>query len=337
MTLTTFMRTYKGQNVDYDGTGGIRQTVLDSRINEVWLKRYISFITKRVNRELPEYFVTERHHIIPKSLFYSYKKANRKENYIVLTVREHWIAHLILYKAFPECKSLATAAAFMGITRIHDFNSHQYSNLINDWKKSASESAKKINKERKGNSQYTENKRKAALKGYEKNPILKTQISKKIKELWEEDAYKEKTLSAIRKVNASEEHRRKVADTKRKMFNNPENSQLKKEISLNMTEIWKDDNYKTTQTESHKKAWNDEAKRKRMQEGKNKAWENQQLRKKQSEIIKESYKNPAVRLNYAKGRLKIIMRSLEKNPTNEILIQKKNRWLLEIKQLEEAV
>ena len=333
MTLTTFVNTYLGKKVDFE----IRESVLSSEVNELWLKRYVSFIEKRMNRSLPEGLITEKHHIIPKCLFYSYKKANKKENYIILTVREHWIAHLILYKSFPECKSLATSAAFMGITRIDNFNSRQYSNLIKDWKMSASANAKKFNQERKRNAQYTENKRKASLKVYEDNPLLKQQISKKLKDLWKDEKFREKTVLAIQKVCSTEDFKIKCSNTQKARFNSNDGKKLKETISNNMLKTWSDENYKKNQINSHKDAWKDGDKRKRMQDGKMKAWENQQLRKKQSEIIKESYKNPAVRLNYAKGRLKIIMRSLEKNPTDEKLIQKKDRWLLEIKQLEVAV
>jgi hypothetical protein len=58
--------------------------------------RYIKFIETRKLRTIPEETYTERHHIVPISLGGS----DDEVNIICLTAREHFIAHLILWKAY---------------------------------------------------------------------------------------------------------------------------------------------------------------------------------------------------------------------------------------------
>jgi hypothetical protein len=53
---------------------------------------YESLITKRQTTPATGY--TERHHILPKSL----SGSDDLSNLVVLTGREHWVAHLLLYK-----------------------------------------------------------------------------------------------------------------------------------------------------------------------------------------------------------------------------------------------
>ncbi len=61
------------------------------------LDRYIKFIDSRPSRlNKSEKYYLENHHKFPKSL----GGIDLKENMILLTAREHFIAHLILWKAF---------------------------------------------------------------------------------------------------------------------------------------------------------------------------------------------------------------------------------------------
>lgn len=58
-----------------------------------YLKHYCNLIRKTENRTPPEGY-TERHHIFPKSIF------GNNNRVVVLTAREHYIAHALLEKAF---------------------------------------------------------------------------------------------------------------------------------------------------------------------------------------------------------------------------------------------
>jgi hypothetical protein len=74
-------------------------------INYHYKNRYDKFITsiKNSNRNLTSY--TEKHHIIPKCL----NGSDEPDNLITLTLREHHLAHWLLWKAYPENRSLESA------------------------------------------------------------------------------------------------------------------------------------------------------------------------------------------------------------------------------------
>ena len=64
---------------------------------EPHLSRYINFIESRPIR-CSQKFKTNIHHILPKSM----GGEGNIENVIILTHREHFIAHLILWKCYGE-------------------------------------------------------------------------------------------------------------------------------------------------------------------------------------------------------------------------------------------
>ncbi|MGD9678098.1 MAG: NUMOD3 domain-containing DNA-binding protein [Vulcanibacillus sp.] len=75
-----------------------------SEENKIHLERYKRFILSRPVRKFKRNENLNRHHILPKSL----RGNNAKENFIILTTREHYIAHLILWK----CGYLKMCQAF---------------------------------------------------------------------------------------------------------------------------------------------------------------------------------------------------------------------------------
>ena len=72
-----------------------------------YLNRYIKFISSiKSNRNIDTY--CEMHHICPSSLFPEYKSlVEYKWNGILLTAREHFIAHWMLARAFNKCMGFA--------------------------------------------------------------------------------------------------------------------------------------------------------------------------------------------------------------------------------------
>jgi hypothetical protein len=70
-------------------------------------KHYNSLIERAQNRAFEGY--TEKHHVIPKCLGGS----NRPENLARLTAEEHFVAHQLLVKLYPNVGGLAYAAMFM--------------------------------------------------------------------------------------------------------------------------------------------------------------------------------------------------------------------------------
>lgn len=70
-------------------------------LNNKWTKIYFQLIEKRSQILLTKKSCyCEKHHIIPKSLGGS----NNKDNIVVLTAREHFIAHLLLTKMVSNHK-----------------------------------------------------------------------------------------------------------------------------------------------------------------------------------------------------------------------------------------
>ena len=65
-----------------------------------YTKWYYQLVENVQNRILPEETYIERHHIIPVSLGGS----NKKENIVILTAREHYIAHALLWKMTMDLK-----------------------------------------------------------------------------------------------------------------------------------------------------------------------------------------------------------------------------------------
>lgn len=72
-----------------------------------YLKHYGSLIERAKNRVMGGY--SEKHHIIPKCLGGS----DEKENLVILTAREHYVAHQLLVKIYPGNRKLAYAALMM--------------------------------------------------------------------------------------------------------------------------------------------------------------------------------------------------------------------------------
>jgi hypothetical protein len=99
-------------------------------------KIYNDLVAKCVVRGLDKkvlngYF--EKHHILPVCL----GGTDDPSNFVMFTAKEHFIAHMLLWKAYPEDLSLASAAFFMRNTRDerNKFNSKLYSKLSEDYSK----------------------------------------------------------------------------------------------------------------------------------------------------------------------------------------------------------
>lgn len=71
--------------------------------NKHYVSRYIKYITKYSNSNSNSSEVIEKHHILPKSLFPEYENLRKNSwNMAKLTPRQHFIAHKILCKVYPE-------------------------------------------------------------------------------------------------------------------------------------------------------------------------------------------------------------------------------------------
>jgi len=68
-------------------------------------KHYDFLMEKANNRELPKDVYSEKHHILPKCLGGN----NNKENVVKLLPKEHYVAHLLLFRLHPNKQKLAFA------------------------------------------------------------------------------------------------------------------------------------------------------------------------------------------------------------------------------------
>lgn len=107
-------------------------------------KHYDRLINRAKNRNITGY--TEKHHIIPRCM----GGEDKGENLVRLTAREHFIAHLLLWKMYPNSKGLINAVQIMCV---HS-SGNRVNNRMYSWlKKKFSEemSSKQCGK---NNSQY---------------------------------------------------------------------------------------------------------------------------------------------------------------------------------------
>lgn len=80
---------------------------------------YDQIIERSKTRTLDTY--TEKHHIVPKCM----GGTNFKSNIAILTAREHFIAHWLLYRIYPDNKSISHAFWMMSC-RFKNFSSIAY-------------------------------------------------------------------------------------------------------------------------------------------------------------------------------------------------------------------
>jgi hypothetical protein len=175
--------------------------------NPHYLIRYIKFIESCCKKNTDYKGIMEKHHICPKAkdMFPEYKclKSN-KWNLAKLTHRQHFIAHLILWKSYPT--AISCLDAIWGMKCRSDgadekVNSRIYENLKIKSSRLLSERATKYNLKRSAEGlnpfQNEEVRKKALKKSIETN---KTKFQNKTHHFFNDD-YKNKTLKAVIDAN----------------------------------------------------------------------------------------------------------------------------------------
>lgn len=71
---------------------------------------------KKLKRDNEEYVYYEKHHIIPRCL----SGSDTKDNLVLLTAEEHWVAHLLLVKMYPGNNKLVFACQAMSMAGGHN-------------------------------------------------------------------------------------------------------------------------------------------------------------------------------------------------------------------------
>ena len=94
--------------------------------NKHYLDRYITFIRKCQSQSLTIDEYTEEHHICPKSMFPHFIKLKKFPwNGINLTARQHFLAHIMLWKAYGN-REMTLTVYFMKNVGNHKINSRLY-------------------------------------------------------------------------------------------------------------------------------------------------------------------------------------------------------------------
>ena len=109
--------------------------------NPHYLKRYIRFVSLCQEANSKSYTKLHKHHICPraKDMFPEYTSfATHKWNLAKLTPRQHFIAHILLWKAFPNSLSQMNALWQMKHKNNETISSRLYETLSIDYAKSVS-------------------------------------------------------------------------------------------------------------------------------------------------------------------------------------------------------
>lgn len=99
------------------------------------------FTRKTKSKISPTIGYCETHHILPKCICDSDEEIKDKDNLVVLTAREHLLAHLILFKAHPKSRELGTAVQSMGMKSTS--TRHRYNTKLTAATKCAISNARK--------------------------------------------------------------------------------------------------------------------------------------------------------------------------------------------------
>jgi len=106
---------------------------------EKYLIKYRHFIWSRLFRNTKSQYL-EKHHIVPKSFGMNEDYRSQKWNVIDLSPREHYIAHMLLWKAFGD--QMSKAFHFMTVNKRNKFDyrlsSRTYEKLKSDYSKEIS-------------------------------------------------------------------------------------------------------------------------------------------------------------------------------------------------------
>ena len=129
--------------------------------NTKYINWYFKIIEKALNDRMYQSGIHEHHHILPRSLFPEFK--NDKTNLVVLTFREHFICHVLLwkhYKKINDKKAIIKMGHVLVKMKYFYLNSHKYdyakkaqsqsrllegSAITNEGRKRISENMKKNN------------------------------------------------------------------------------------------------------------------------------------------------------------------------------------------------
>lgn len=196
-----------------------------------YLTWYNQLIDRAKSRSFPKHEYSEKHHIIPRSLGGS----NKKDNIVKLSAREHYIAHLLLYKFQADPKNKGKMA-FALVYMAHGSNF-----------------PKRLKRTYKVNSKIYEAAKRASAEALKNRTVS------------------EITKQKIREANARTKDLRseKLSGTNNPMYGKQHSEEMKQQIAETMRKYW-DDEKREKKSQQIKSLWqNEEWKKKILEERKN--------------------------------------------------------------------
>jgi len=190
-----------------------------------YIKHYNTLMTRSLSRKIDGY--VERHHIIPKCIGGN----DDLSNIAILTAREHYIAHLLLMKIYPNENKLIYSARMMTV----DKNGERINNKLYEWVKIKYNQARKLEPKRKYNKE--KNKRKERAKetkprnrDYKMSEEQKKKISESVR----------KTKSLNNTISRLTQEERSIASKKgwSNKIDRSMTEEQKKKISESVSRFW---------------------------------------------------------------------------------------------------
>lgn len=178
-----------------------------------YIKIYLQLIEKAQNRDVINVY-TEKHHIIPKCLGGN----NNENNLVVLTGKEHYIAHHLLLKIYPENKSIYHA--FWMMSNRFKINSKDYEDIkrkiVSNMRKNVGtkEAIKKMSNSKKGKSNWIGKKHSKESKKKMSKSARNRNISEKM-----EQQRRSKISKAHKNKLMTEEHIQNISKSKKGVKN----------------------------------------------------------------------------------------------------------------------
>lgn len=230
--------------------------------NSLYLNRYENFIKSRKYRVLEENIYTEKHHILPRSL-----GGGEEDNIIILSGREHFLAHLMLWKAYRNKEMVYAFNMMSGFGRYEKrLSSKQYNILKEEYsflcrnRTFSKETREKMriaklgkvgNMLGKKHSQKTKDKISLSKQGKEGPNKGKTFTEEHKKNLSVSHKGYKNTEESKRKMSISkkgikftEKHKQNISDSKKgnknPNYNKKTSLETKEKIRQSMKKVWED-------------------------------------------------------------------------------------------------
>jgi hypothetical protein len=189
-----------------------------------YLKVYCNLIRKAENRTLPEGYI-EKHHTFPISIF------GNNDRVVILTAREHYIAHALLEKIYikrygkDDNKTKKMTYAFWGMNN-QKKDKRYFSSYLYETSKQRFIEILSENQKGKNNSMYGKIEEENPFYGQNHTEESKQKISKKLKEKWKNQKHpwigrkhseesKEKISESNKGKTRSEEFKTKMSESKK--------------------------------------------------------------------------------------------------------------------------